>query len=98
MNLLSSISRNIYPLNKRSMDAAQERWNNLIHPKGSLGRVEDICVQMAGIYETEKFDIPKKAIIAFGADHGVYMKRVLRLIHRKLQRYSSLTLQKDYAE
>ena len=76
MNLLSSISRNIYPLNKRSMDAAQDRWNNLIHPKGSLGRVEDICVQMAGIYETEKFDIPKKAIIAFGADHGVYEEGV----------------------
>ncbi len=76
MNLLSSISRNIYPLNKRCMDAAQERWNNLIHPKGSLGRVEDICVQMAGIYETEKFDIPKKAIIAFGADHGVYEEGV----------------------
>ncbi|TQQ83198.1 nicotinate-nucleotide--dimethylbenzimidazole phosphoribosyltransferase [Peptacetobacter hominis] len=72
MNLLSSISRNIYPLNQKSMDAAQKKWDSLIHPKGSLGRLEEICIQLAGVYETEKFDISKKAIIAFAADHGVY--------------------------
>lgn len=76
MHLLSSISRNIYPLNNRSMDAAKKRWDTLIHPKGSLGKVEDICIQIAGIYETEKFTMPKKAIIAFGADHGVYEEGV----------------------
>ena len=76
MNLLSSISRNIYPLDQKSMKLAKDRWNTLIHPKDSLGKLEDICVQLAGVYENEKIEMPKKAIIAFGADHGVYEEGV----------------------
>lgn len=73
MNLLVSISRNIYAPDKNSMEKCAKKWESLIHPKGTLGKLEDITVRMAGIYGSEKIeDRPKKCIIAFAGDHGVY--------------------------
>ncbi len=77
MNLLVSISRNIYPLDKRSIDKARARWNDLIHPPQSLGRLEDITCMMAGVYGSDEIeDRPKKCIIAFAGDHGVHAEGV----------------------
>lgn len=76
MSLLENISRNIYPLDKSSMEQAKKRLDRLIKPKGSLGKMEDICMQLAGIYEQKEFDTSKKVIIAFAGDHGVYEEGV----------------------
>lgn len=76
MSLLENISRNIYPLDKSSMEQAKKRLDRLIKPKGSLGKMEDICIQLAGIYEQKEFDTSKKVIIAFAGDHGVYEEGV----------------------
>lgn len=76
MNLLESVSNNINSLNESSMDQARQRLDRLIKPQGSLGKMEDICVQLAGIYESKYFDMEKKAIIAFAGDHGVYEEGV----------------------
>lgn len=76
MSLLDNISRNIYSLDKNSINQAKQRLDRLIKPAGSLGKIEDICMQLAGIYENKYFDTSKKAIIAFAADHGVYEEGV----------------------
>lgn len=77
MNLLVSISRNIYSLDKKSIDKCRKRWDNLIHPKGTLGKLEDITAMLSGVYGSHKIDDrPKKCIIAFAADHGVYEEGV----------------------
>lgn len=76
MYLLENISKNIYSLDKNSIQQAKDRLDTLIKPKGSLGKIEDICMQLAGIYGTAKFDTSKKAIIAFAGDHGVYEEGV----------------------
>lgn len=76
MNLIESISRNIYPLEEKYIAQAQQRLNRLIKPTGSLGKMENICAQLAGIYGKKYFDTSKKVIIAFGADHGVYEEGV----------------------
>jgi nicotinate-nucleotide--dimethylbenzimidazole phosphoribosyltransferase len=76
VSLLQSISRNIYSLNEKAMNKTKVRLDRLIHPTESLGKLEDICIKLAGIYENDNFDIQKKAIIAFGADHGVYEEGV----------------------
>ncbi|MPM19412.1 Nicotinate-nucleotide--dimethylbenzimidazole phosphoribosyltransferase [bioreactor metagenome] len=76
MYLLENISKNIYSLDKNSIQQAKNRLDTLIKPKGSLGKIEDICMQLAGIYGTSKFDTSKKAIIAFAGDHGVYEEGV----------------------
>ena len=68
-----SISRNIYPLDASAMQRAKNRWDGKIHPQGSLGRLEAITNTLAGVYCTDKIeDQPRKCIIAFGSDHGVY--------------------------
>lgn len=73
MNLLVSISSNIYPLDKKSIDKARAIWEDLIHPPKSLGKLEDISCMMAGIYGSHIIeDRPKKCIISFAGDHGVY--------------------------
>lgn len=76
MNLLENISKNIYSLDEKYINKAKERLDKLIKPVGSLGKIEDICMQLAGIYGSEKFDTSKKAIIAFAGDHGVYEEGV----------------------
>ncbi|RDY22781.1 nicotinate-nucleotide--dimethylbenzimidazole phosphoribosyltransferase [Romboutsia maritimum] len=76
MSLLESISRNIYSLDKTSIEQAKQRLDRLIKPKGSLGKMEDICMQLAGIYESKYFDSSKKVVIAFAGDHGVYEEGV----------------------
>jgi nicotinate-nucleotide--dimethylbenzimidazole phosphoribosyltransferase len=76
MKLLQSTLEKIGNLDEFYMEKANERLDNLIKPLGSLGKLEDICIQLAGIYESESFDTSKKAIIAFGGDHGVYEEGV----------------------
>lgn len=76
MSLLENISKNIYPLDTNSINQAKQRLDRLIKPTGSLGKIEDICMQLAGIYGNKYFDTSKKVIIAFGGDHGVYEEGV----------------------
>ena len=72
MSILESTVNNIDSLNKTSIEQAKKRLDRLIKPQGSLGKMEDICMQLAGIHKSKYFDTSKKVVIAFGADHGVY--------------------------
>lgn len=76
MNLIESISINIYPLEKEYMEQAKARLDRLIKPTGSLGKMENICTQLAGIYGKKYFDTSKKIVISFAGDHGVYEEGV----------------------
>lgn len=76
MELLKEALSSISPLDMDSQKKAQERLDNLIKPPGSLGRLEEICVQLAGIYGSMFFSTEKKAILAFAADHGVFEEGV----------------------
>ncbi|MGL5347302.1 MAG: nicotinate-nucleotide--dimethylbenzimidazole phosphoribosyltransferase [Peptostreptococcaceae bacterium] len=76
MSLLERVSNNITSLDQTSIEQAKQRLDRLIKPTGSLGKMEDICMQLAGIYESKYFDTTKKVIIAFGGDHGVYEEGV----------------------
>ena len=58
------------------MQQAQARLDRLIKPTGSLGKMENICAQLAGIYGKKYFDTSKKIIISFAGDHGVYEEGV----------------------
>ncbi|HSQ90020.1 nicotinate-nucleotide--dimethylbenzimidazole phosphoribosyltransferase [Romboutsia sp.] len=76
MSLLENISKNIYSLDDTFIRQAKQRLDRLIKPTGSLGKIEDICMQLAGIYQSKEFDTSKKVIIAFAGDHGVYEEGV----------------------
>ena len=61
----------IEPVNEDAEASAQQRLNRLTKPPGSLGRLEDIATQLAGILGTASPSIGGKAIITMAADHGV---------------------------
>ena len=76
MSLIESICKNIYPLDTRFMEQAQARQDRLINPQGSLGKLEEISIQLAGIYGSKYFDTTKKIVLSFACDHGVYEEGV----------------------
>jgi nicotinate-nucleotide--dimethylbenzimidazole phosphoribosyltransferase len=55
----------------KTMDLAQARLDSLTKPMGSLGRLEELAKQIAGITGVLKPDFSKKLIIVMVADHGV---------------------------
>lgn len=76
MNILENTLNSITELDKKSMEKAKKRQDTLIKPIGSLGKLEDITIKLAGIYGDMIFDTSKKAVIAFASDHGVYEEGV----------------------
>lgn len=71
MKILEETLRKIEPLNKEMMDIARDRVDNLIKPKGSLGKLEDILVQLVGITGELYPKVDNKAVIVMAGDHGV---------------------------
>ncbi|MBC9785790.1 nicotinate-nucleotide--dimethylbenzimidazole phosphoribosyltransferase [Heliobacterium chlorum] len=68
---LESLLQQIKPLNEEAMEKAQAHLDDLTKPQGSLGVLEDIAKQLAGIYGEVPKEIPQKAIILMAGDHGV---------------------------
>ena len=54
-----------------AMDAARKRQAELAKPPGSLGRLEDLSVQLAGITGQVKNTFNRKELLVFCADNGV---------------------------
>lgn len=61
----------VVPLDPVVMEQARLRQLQLTKPAGSLGRLEDIAIQMAGITRQSLPEIKQKAVIIMAADHGV---------------------------
>ena len=68
---LTEIIKQIQPLDQVSMQAARERQNQLTKPAGSLGRLEELSIQLAGIQRRAMPGIKDKAVIVMAGDHGV---------------------------
>lgn len=73
---LSDITNAILPLDAAAMAAARERQAQLAKPPGSLGRLEDLSVQLAGITGKVHNQIVKKHLLVFAADNGVVAEDV----------------------
>lgn len=61
----------IPPFDHDAASKARTRQNNLNKPVGSLGSLEEISYQLAGIQGTISPDVSTKSIIVMAADHGV---------------------------
>lgn len=68
--------KNIKPLFQQTMEQARQYQDSLIKPIGSLGRLEEIAIQIAGITGSVQNQLDKKAIIVMCADNGVYEEGV----------------------
>ncbi|NLE08897.1 MAG: nicotinate-nucleotide--dimethylbenzimidazole phosphoribosyltransferase [Dehalococcoidales bacterium] len=69
--LITRTIKMIKPLDTAAMDAARSRQAQLTKPEGSLGRLEDLSVQIAGIQGKPFPVINHKAVITMAGDHGV---------------------------
>ena len=67
---------NIAPLDNAAMDKARQRQAELAKPPGSLGRLEELSVQLAGITGKVQNQIEKKHLLVFAADNGVVAEGV----------------------
>lgn len=70
-NRLEQIIAGIAPLDKRSIEEAARHLDQLTKPPGSLGRLEEVAKQLAGIRGEPIPDLGKKAVVVMAADHGV---------------------------
>jgi nicotinate-nucleotide--dimethylbenzimidazole phosphoribosyltransferase len=66
----------IKPLDSRAMAAAQARIDGLTKPPGSLGRLEDLAVQLAGMRGQEAPSVARRTIVVVAADHGIARRGV----------------------
>src|SRR3954469_15338906 len=58
------------PLDLDAMDAARRRQAQLVKPPGSLGRLEEFAVWLAGAPGAERPEVRARVVVA-AADHGV---------------------------
>nr|WP_298384397.1 nicotinate-nucleotide--dimethylbenzimidazole phosphoribosyltransferase [Ferrimicrobium sp.] len=65
------------PIDSVSMDEARGLQGRLTKPAGSLGRLEDLGIQLAGIYRACPPPVPRDPLIVIAAgDHGVIAEGV----------------------
>ncbi len=74
--LLSNIIEMIRPLDEEAMTKARARQDQLTKPQGSLGRLEELSIQLAGIQGKPIPQIRNKAVITMAGDHGVVAEGV----------------------
>jgi nicotinate-nucleotide--dimethylbenzimidazole phosphoribosyltransferase len=74
--MLQNIITRIQGLDEAAMAAARARQNMLTKPAGSLGRLEELSIQLAGILGREIPVIKDKVIITMAGDHGVVAEGV----------------------
>jgi nicotinate-nucleotide--dimethylbenzimidazole phosphoribosyltransferase len=74
--LLDETIAKIEPLDECAMQAARERQSQLTKPQGSLGRLEEISIQLAGIKGQARPRIAQPVVITMAGDHGVALQGV----------------------
>lgn len=71
MRRLKQVLEKITPLDEKVMEEVQRRLDSLTKPQGSLGRLEKIVKQIAGIRRNSQPEVEGKVIVVMSADHGV---------------------------
>jgi nicotinate-nucleotide--dimethylbenzimidazole phosphoribosyltransferase len=74
--MLQEIIAKIQPLDEAAIAAASARQNTLTKPPGSLGRLEELSIQLAGVTGQSIPQINDKVIITMAGDHGVVAEGV----------------------
>ena len=73
---LDALVREVLPLDRSAVTAAEEYQARLAKPPGSLGRLEEISIQLAGITGRVHNALNKKQLLVFAADNGVVAEGV----------------------
>jgi nicotinate-nucleotide--dimethylbenzimidazole phosphoribosyltransferase len=73
---LEAVVDSIQPLDATAQARARLRLDSLTKPTGSLGRLERVAVQIAGITGSERPRLDQRTIYVLAADHGVTVEGV----------------------
>jgi nicotinate-nucleotide--dimethylbenzimidazole phosphoribosyltransferase len=73
---LADVIAQIGPLDESAMAAARARQDGLTKPQGSLGQLETLSIQLAGILGQPLPEIRYKTIVTMVGDHGVVSEGV----------------------
>ena len=73
---LDALVRAVAPLDRSAMTAAEEHQARLAKPPGSLGRLEELSIQLAGITGQVHNELTQKQLLVFAADNGVVAEGV----------------------
>lgn len=73
---LDTLLTRIAPLDESAMAAARKRQAELAKPPGSLGRLEDLSIQVAGITGKLRNPMKKQHLLVFAGDNGVVAEGV----------------------
>ena len=68
---LDEVIGRIAPADRQAKRAARFRQERLTKPPGSLGRLEALSIQLAGIFATDRPKLRDRTIIVAAGDHGV---------------------------
>lgn len=75
--MLDDVLAALRPLDPSAVAAAREHQDRLTKPRGALGVLEDVGVQLAGLAGVDPPPLPEPAAVAvFAADHGVHAQGV----------------------
>ena len=70
------LAENLAPLDRIAMRQARARLNSLTKPIGSLGALEKLAIQVAGITGRVHQRLPNKTVVVLAGDHGVVAEGV----------------------
>jgi len=73
---LEEIIKQIQQLDETAMQLARARQDTLTKPRGSLGRLEELSIQLAGMTANPFPSVERKTVIVMAADHGVALEGV----------------------
>ena len=68
---LNDLVTSIRPLDRAAMAAARQRQDNLTKPAGSLGRLEELAIWLAGVTGELTPATEPRTVIVMAGDHGV---------------------------
>ena len=71
MNKLEATIAAIAGTDKGAAEAARLRQATLTKPEGSLGRLENLSIQIAGIQSRAEPNVDPGAVFVMAGDHGV---------------------------
>ncbi|KKI90313.1 nicotinate-nucleotide--dimethylbenzimidazole phosphoribosyltransferase [Bacillus sp. SA1-12] len=68
---IQEVLQSIQPLSQEKMEHAREYVNTLTKPIGSLGKIEELAIQLSGITNQVFPVVSRPGVAVFAADHGI---------------------------
>ena len=72
----TDLNQKIKPVDNEASTKAQQHWNNIAKPIGSLGLMEEMVIRLAGLTGNADVRLDKRGVLVLCADNGVVAQGV----------------------